>query len=466
MASNGNNRETGPAYPELRQIQNRLLADMVRLCSIAHPHYRDLFGRLGLEPGDIETVEDLRKLPLLHKTEFVQDPESFRLALDGMEGLGVEETTIADIIYTSGSTGRPTPFYDTVHDRFARIDHIGRGTEIVGVGESDIVMNLFPLTSAPHQGFLSATWGAAAVGAQLLSGLTGRRYAGFDVHRRLDDAVTMIERQHVTVLWGITSFVRRVVIRAQELGCDYRSVRLAMVMGEPCPAGMRDDMRSRLESIGAQAPVISNGYGFTEMQAPTMECVEGGGRHVAAPEQVFFEVVDPETEGPLPDGDPGMLVMSHLNRRGTVLLRYRVGDITAIDHGTCPHCGRPGPRFIGDPYRADSFVKIKGTLVNRAVLDECLSELLSVDGVSEYQVVVGREDAADPFSGDRLSLRVACTPQARVAVADSAPAMVVRAVEVTPEIEYLPADGFDQAASLYKFRRFIDERNANGENSA
>ena len=185
--------------------------------------------------------------------------------------------------------------------------------------------------TVPHQGFLSASWGAQAIGAKLISTLTGRGYGDFDVRRSLDEAVRLVERQRATIIWGITTFVRRFVVRAQELGADLGSVRMAMVMGEPCPPGMREDIRDRLEFLGSAEPRISNGYGFTEMQGPAMECVELGPRHIAAPEQFHFEVVDVETGEPVAEGTPGLLLMSHLNRRGTVLLRYRVGDIVAIE---------------------------------------------------------------------------------------------------------------------------------------
>ena len=231
-----------------------------------------------------------------------------------------------------------------------------------------MVANLFPLGTVPHQGFLSATWGAQAIGAKLISVLTGREYGNFKVRRSLDDALRLVERHKATIIWGITTFVRRFVVRAQERGADLSSVRMAMVMGEPCPPGMREDIRARLESLGCSNPAISNGYGFTEMQAPAMECVEQGPRHIAAPDQFHFEVVDIESGEATSDGTPGLLLMSHLNRRGTVLLRYRVGDIVAMERDECGSCGRTGPRFTSDPYRADGMVKIKGTLVDPQAL--------------------------------------------------------------------------------------------------
>ena len=119
--------------------QDLRLQNMVRLCAAAHPYYRRLFDELRLTAADFRTVDDLQKLGMLHKETYTADPESFRLNLDGIDGLSLEETALADVIYTSGSTSQATPFYDTVHDRLARIEHIRRGAEIAGVRESDVV---------------------------------------------------------------------------------------------------------------------------------------------------------------------------------------------------------------------------------------------------------------------------------------------------------------------------------------
>ncbi len=450
----------GPSREEnltrLRSRQNGYLPKMIQLCAVAHPYYKRLFKELRLTPGDFKTVEDLQKLPLLPKQEFIQDPESFRLRLDGIPGLSTEETTLGDIVYTAGSTSKPTPFYDTVHDRFARINLMKNATLIAGISSQDVVMNLFPLTSVPHQGFLSAMWGAMAVGAKLLTGLTGRGHAEFPVHNRMDQAIEMVERERATVIWGITTYVRRFVMRAQELGKDFSSVRLAMVMGEPCPAGMREDIRTRLMAMGSPAPKLNNGYGLTEMLGPANECVEFGGRHQPFPEQFYFEIVDPDTCALLPDGEPGMLLISHLNRRGTVLLRYVGGDVVAINHETCPDCGRWEPRFLGDPYRADGLAKVKGTLINPASIHDQLTQILH-RGVSEYQIVIAREDPKDPYSSNTLLLRLACAEQHRQRVSDEVKEMIGRVAEITPMIEFLPPDGFSEIAGGYKFKRIVDE---------
>ena len=67
----------------------------------------------------------------------------------------------------------------------------------------------------------------------------------------------------------------------------------------------------------------------------------------------------------LPDGERGALAVTHLNRRGTVLVRFLVGDIVAVERGACPHCGRFGDRIVGPVVRTRDLVKVKGMLINQ-----------------------------------------------------------------------------------------------------
>lgn len=437
--------------------QNQYVSKMIRLCYDAHPYYGHLFRKLGLTPDDFETVSDLKKIPPLSKAEYVSDPEAFKLKLDNMPGLTLEETTLADIIYTSGSTSRPVPFYDTIHDRFARVQLMARGASIAGVDSKDIVLNIFPLSSVTHQGFLSASWGPMAAGAKLLTGLTGRPYSEFPIHRRMDEAIDIVEKQRVTILWGITSYVRKFIMRAQELRKDFSSVRMAMVMGEPCPIFMREDIKSRLIKMGSKSPITNNGYGLTETQGPAMECVELGGMHQPSPEQFFFEVMDADTGDSLGDGQQGLLLLSHLNRRGTVLLRYIGGDLVVLNHETCQNCGRTEPRFIGSPRRVDGFIKLKGTLINVGSIQDELAILLS-KGVVEYQIVLTKQDQSDPLSQDTFTLKIACSEFDKKSIGIEVERILKHSIQIMPAIEYLPPNGFAEVSGEYKFKRVIDER--------
>ncbi|MCC6175887.1 MAG: AMP-binding protein [Chloroflexi bacterium] len=447
---------SGPSAP-LRVAQHARFARTIDLCFRAHPYYQRVFHELGLRREHLRTVEDLTRLPLTPKAAWMADPEAFRLRLDDVEDVRVEERTLSTVVYTTGSTARPTPMYDTVHDQLSRIDQLARSTTIGGITPDDIVMNLFPLTSIPHQGFLSAQWGTFGVGAAAVAGLTGRPYPDFPIHRHLDDAVERAARTRATVLWGIATYVRKLVMRAEELGADLSAVRLVYAMGEACPPGMRDDVRARLARLGATGVRVLSGYGFTEMQGPALECDELSGFHLATPERYLVEVVDPETHAARPDGQPGLIVLSHLDRRGTLLLRYLVGDVCAFSHEPCPHCGRTEPRFTTSPYRVGHLVKVKGTLVNPAAIQEALSELQS-RGLEEYQLALVKETPADPYSQDVLLVRATCAASIGAQMASDVCSQVVQVAEITPQVEIHPLGSFSDAVQSYKFKRFVDER--------
>jgi phenylacetate-coenzyme A ligase PaaK-like adenylate-forming protein len=149
------------------------------------------------------------------------------------------------------------------------------------------------------------------------------------------------------------------------------------------------------------------------------------------------------------------LAVTHLDRRGTVLIRFLVGDTVAIDHAPCALCGRTSERLVGPVVRTKDLVKVKGMLINPAVLLEALQGL---PGVEELQVVVSRADPADPFSMDELVVRVAATQTDRTALATAIAAKVGEAVRVRPRVEYVDAREIYDVGRQTKAVRFVDRR--------
>ena len=113
------------------------------------------------------------------------------------------------------------------------------------------------------------------------------------------------------------------------------------------------------------------------MQGGLVQCAEDAPAQNVTPDLYHLEVVDPETGRRLPDGESGMLAITHLHRRGTVLLRYLVGDIVTLSREPCPLCGRIGERVVATPRRTGNLVKCRGMLVNTDVVIDVLS---AVDG--------------------------------------------------------------------------------------
>jgi phenylacetate-CoA ligase len=439
--------------PAVRALQDALLRRMVELCYDAHPFYAALMRRERIEPRHIRSCDDLVRLPPVSKTDFLADPEAFRLDPAKLPG---HEGTLWKVVYTTGTTtGRPAPVYVTAHDHFAYMFGFADRQELIGLRDTDRLMNLFPLTNFPLGAFARAADEVAAIGASIAYGHTGRAEMGFPLNRSMDEAVAAITRHRVTVLWGVAGFVRRVLIRAKDLGADVSSVRMVMTTGEAASPAMRADFRRRMRELGCADTVVVNRYGSTEQGGTMIECTDGSGFHSALPDQLFHEVLDPETGARRADGEAGHLAVTHLNRRGTVFLRYVVGDIAALDHAPCPHCGRTSVRMSSSPVRSGDIVKIRGALVNLATLKSEFDRMAEID---EYQIVVQPEDAADAFSMDELLIRLAPAAGSAAGVADQVAADVVRLTNLRPRIAIVDRDEIFDPLTASKPRRIVDAR--------
>jgi phenylacetate-CoA ligase len=435
----------------IRAVQDEKIARQIALCARGSAFYQRHWAAAGIDPGTIRTLADLEHLPLTPKAVLMTDPEAFRLHCPD---LPLHERALWEVNYTTGSTGDPTPLYVTTHDYQAYLFQARRVSEISGVTENDILANLFPLTAAPMGAFVRSAANAYASGAAIAGALTGARFGSFPVQRSLDEAVAMVERHRATVLWGVTSYVRRVMIRAAELGADFTSVRMCGVTGEASTPAMREDMRQRLRALGARGTVIFDRYGSTE-SGGLAQCREEGDWHNPAPELLFHEVVDPDTGRRLPDGERGALALTHLDRRGTTLVRYLVGDIVSLSHEPCPHCGRTGDRIIGPIIRTKDLLKVKGMLINPAVLFDAIR---AVPGVDEFQVVLDRQDPSDRFSMDEMILRIAAAEEGRDTLTEALVSAAQKAVQVRPRIVFEPAHAIYDPTSQVKAVRMVDRR--------
>jgi phenylacetate-CoA ligase len=438
---------------EVRDLQDRLFRTTVDLCYRGHPYYRRQMQAAGITPADLRSLEDLPKLATTYKKDFLADPEAFRL--EPLPDLPLEARTLREVMYTTGTTtGLPAPVYTTSLDYFAYLLQAARVCDMLGIGPGDVVANAFPLTPYPTGGYVRAMATAASVGASVVVTHTGRGTEGYPVHRSVDEAVRIIETHRTTVVWGISSFVRRLLIRAAEMGADWSSVRMCLVTGETTTGAMREDMRRRLLDLGSPEGRIVNRYGSTE-GTTLIECTEGAGWHNPAPDQIYLETVDPETGASLASGKAGLLCITHLFRTGTVFLRYALGDVVQLERGPCPACGRTSERVVSQPVRTGDVVKIKGTL---ASLDAIRAGMEGIKGVDEYQVLIQKLDPGDPFSEDELLVRLAAAEERRAVVGGVVRQTVLDLIHVTPRIEFVSQDAIYDPIKDPKPQRIIDRR--------
>jgi phenylacetate-coenzyme A ligase PaaK-like adenylate-forming protein len=434
---------------DLDAIRAQRLQRTLTAVVAAHPFYRARFRALGIEPGDIRSLDDLQKLPPTPKDDYIRDPEAFRLRADDLPAdFATTERVIWDIAYTTGTTsGRPSPFYNTTHDAYAVWDQARRCNEAEGVRADDRVANLYPIADFPTGAFLSVARSAMIAGLPVVHGLTGSASSEFKVRNSLAEAVTKVNALRPTILWGVPSFIRRFLDGAQGQG-GFADVRLVITSGEPVPAALRAEFRERLAQLGASAVDIRARYAFTEMQGGLVQCVDDAAAQNVAPDLYYLEAVD-EAGRRLPDGEPGMLAITHLHRRGTVLLRYLVGDVVALSRAPCPHCGRLGERVVATPRRTGSLVKCRGMLVNTDVVIETVSAL---PGIGQFQVVFMRDAGAM----DRMVIRI--EGDAGATDVGEIAARVREAVSLRPEVEFVARGTLYDHERSIKARRVLDLR--------
>jgi phenylacetate-coenzyme A ligase PaaK-like adenylate-forming protein len=381
-------------------------------------------------------------------------PQDFQLGPQG--AADDEETVIWDVMYTTGSSGVPAPFVSTAYD-FINILALNRNMlRLRGVTAKDSILNLFPLTRYPHGAFIRVLHAAAACNIPVVSALPGRANARRpELSHDNDEVVEIAVRAEPTVLWGVPSYIRRLIGRAEELGARLPSVRLVFVTGEGFGEEARADLIGRLNKVGAASPWVSVSYGATEMQGGLVECAHGSGYHNPSPDQFLFEAVDPETKRAVADGEEGLILLTHLDRRGTVMLRYSLGDVARLTRERCPHCGALTERIVSMPRRVDNLIKIKGMLVNPQVLvDAIRGEAALLD----FQAVVDKENPNDPLSMDRLRLRVVPAVSAPAGLDAELAQRVQRAVGVTPVVERTAPDDPLLAGRGWKAQPIVDLR--------
>ena len=416
----------------LEALQAANFAEMRELAAQRHPYYR---SRLK----DVAGLHDLHRLPVTHKEDFMREPERFVLE---SEGLPEEMRVVWDVMHTTGSTtGKPTPFVSTAFD-FYRILELHRNMmRLRRVRPDDVIANLFPLTRHPHGAFIRALHAAAAMNLRVVAALPGDPSPYFTLGNKTDEVVRVVERSRATILWGVPSYVRRVLARGEELGADFASLRLAFVTGEGVSEATRKDLTEALRRCGRPDAWVSISYGSTETQGGLVECAPGSGLHNPAPDQFFIEVVDPQSHAPLADGEPGLVLLTHLRRRGTVLLRYALGDLCTLSRERCSHCGAWTDRLVSTPRRADALLKIKGTLVNPALMIEAAESVL---GGREFQYVIA----------DEFTLNIAGPDSSMLA--PKVAAAVKSAVGVTPQVRFV--DEIAQSSGAWKLKRVVDLR--------
>jgi len=362
---------------KLVELQEERLRKVVRYCYERVPVYRRKFKDAEITPGDIRTLDDLKKIPFTEK-------EDLRMAYPyGM--LAADLSDVLELHASSGTTGHPTTCAYTRRDLEVWSKVMARIYASAGTGKGDVVQNAYGY--GLFTGGLGFHYGALEIGATVLPIAAGET----------ERQIRLAKEYGTTILTCTPSYAAYMGRYAKEkLGID-PAKELKWKSGLFGAEAWSEQLRERIEELlGIEAFDI---YGLSEVIGPgvSVECSEHDGLHVQE-DHFLPEIIDPETGERVEEGENGELVLTTLTREATPVLRFRTGDTTFFKTEECP-CGRTFGRMGRVFGRADDMLKVRGVKFWPKTVEHAL---LRVKGASEnYEIIVER-----PQELDIMTLRV------------------------------------------------------------
>ncbi len=424
---------------ELASLQLERLRAVVARMAARVPLYRERLAAAGVRAADLESLDDLRRLPFMTKADF-RDTYPFGL-------LAVPMDEVVRIHASSGTTGKPTVVAYTRGDVEVWTEVMARTLRAAGVGPGDVVQNAYGY--GLFTGGLGFHYGAERVGAAVIpisGGFTDRQLMAFT-------------DLGASVLCCTPSYALYLAEALEEAGIEAKALRLraGFFGAEPWTEGMRQALEARLDLIAL------NIYGLSEVIGPgvSVECPERRGMHVAE-DHFLPEIVDPQTLEPLPPGESGELVFTTLTKEALPVVRYRTRDITSIDPTPCA-CGRTLVRLSRITGRTDDMLIVRGVNVYPSQIEHALMQVSRVE--PHYLLVLRREGALDT-----LEVRVEATsevadegPDAMLGLAAHARRRLHEVTGLTATVTVLPPKTLERGAG--KAKRVQDLRAGGGSHA-
>jgi len=369
---------------EIQRLQDEHLRALVQRAWDCIPFYRERWLAAGVRPSDIRTAADIRKLPIIRKSDF-EDSLRRHPPFGDYQG----NFSSVRVQASSGTSGNPKPFFFTRNDWDIIARLWARRFYAQGVREGDVLQVVFAYTLF-IVGF-TASEGAMRLGALVVPTGSG--------------SVTPSERQikiaadwGVNVLAGTPSYVLHLADVAEQQGYNLRKdFRLARTI-HTSEAMTEPARRAIEERWGVEA---FDNFGSVETGAPSFECEKRDGYHINE-DAYIFEVLDPETYDPVQPGEQGVLVVTCLFKEAAPVIRYNIEDLCRFIEEPCA-CGRSFRRISKLRGRISEMVKVSGIPFYPTSVETALERFPEL--TREYMVTIERVGQQD-----RLSVQVEGRP--------------------------------------------------------
>ena len=354
---------------DMRMLQGKRLHKLVDLVYHNTPFYRKKMQEMDLTPEDIQTIDDIVKLPFTTKQD-LRDNYPY-----GLQAASMQE--IVRVHASSGTTGNPTVVGYTRHDLEVWKEVTARALGAFGNSRNDVFSVGYGY--GLFTGGLGLHYGVEHLGATVIPTSTGNT----------EKHLHLLKDLQVTGLACTPSYALYLAETMQKKGMTKEDLHLRVgVFGaEPWTENMRQEIQNRLGLKGY------NIYGLSEIMGPgvSYECQEQYGSHINE-DHFYPEIIDPVTLESLPYGTQGELVFTTLTKEGMPLLRYRTKDLTSLIADACP-CGRTSVRMTPIMGRSDDMLIIRGINVFPSQVESVILGMKEFE--PQYMLVVDRKNNLD-----------------------------------------------------------------------
>ena len=357
---------------EMEELQLQRLKETVARVYDKVPAYRAKMEKERLEPGDIRSLEDLKRLPFTDKMD-LRDNYPYGL-------FTVSKKELVRIHASSGTTGKPTVVGYTKKDMKIWTECVARIAAMGGATDEDVAQICFGY--GMFTGALGLHYGLENIGAAVVPTSSGNT----------QKQIMYMQDFETTLLVATPSYALHIGEVAHQMGFHPSKdlkVRIGLFGGE----GMTEPMREEMYKLWGSDMKVTQNYGMSELIGPGVsgECLELCGMHINE-DHFIPEIIDPQTKEVLPPGSKGELVISCVTKEALPLIRYRTKDITRLMYEPC-RCGRTTVRMENLSGRSDDMLIIRGVNVFPTQIEEVLLKVPEIG--AHYEIVVDRKNFLD-----------------------------------------------------------------------
>lgn len=410
---------------KIRALQLSRLRDTVKRIAANNPGYHK---RLGcVQPGDIKSLKDVRRLPFLTK-EDLRQAYPYRLTCTVPQNF-------VRMQMSSGTTGTPIICPHTEQDVQQWGEIMARCLTSAGITSEDVIQ-ITPSFGLFNGGF-GFHFGASTLKAMIIPIGAGRTSLQLQFMKELG----------TTALAAIASYPLRLMEVARDEGVDFRKdtrLRVAILGAEV----WSDELRARIEDEMGIATFDIIGMTETGGVGMGIDCTVRSGVHVWE-DHYLVEIIDVNTGQPVPDGEIGEMVITTLTREALPLIRYRTHDLTRVVSRDRCECGRTHVRVERIACRTDDMFKVKGVNFYPKQVE---SILMACRGVAtDYRVTLDRQNGKDSIC---IDVEVECPDE--TGLADVIRRRLADMLGLNAEIRLLPVGSIERPAG--KAVRVEDKR--------